>query len=370
MEKGYKFRIYPTKEQIVLIMKTFGCVRFVYNQTLAEKIRTYETEKRQLTRFDCVKMLPELKAIYPWLKEVDATALQASVEDMDRAFQNFFRACKGQGNKGFPKFKSRKSNRMSYTAKMNMAVRDGAVRLPKLGWVKARISKPVEGRILRGTVTMTRSGKFFVGLCCTDIKIPQYPSTGEITGIDLGFKSLVTTSDGDVFDNPKYMQKVERKRARFHRSLSRKSRDSKNYERARLRLARLEERITNQRTDYLHKLTTHLVQQYDVICMEHLDVLGMTYNQLRAKGVADSGLGTIRRMLRYKMEWQHKDLIEINQFFPSSQIYSCCGRQNRALRDTRIRAWTCPHCGAYHDRDINAAQNLLNEGLRELQIGA
>jgi len=333
------------------------------------RIGTYKESKTTLNYNACSADLTELKAELSWLREVDSTALQSSLRDLDLSYKNFFRRVKNGENPGFPKFKSKRDNLKSYKSKKvgnNIAVFNNTIQLPKLGLVPAKTSKQVQGRILNATISQNPSGNYFVSLCCTDVEITQYESTGGVVGLDMGLKDFCISSEGEQFFNHKYLAKSQKKLAKLQRQLSRKSKGSSNRDKARIKVARLHEKISNQRTDTLHKLSTQLVKGYDVICVENLQVKNMVKNHKLARSINDASWSEFVRLLKYKCEWQHKALVKVNKFFPSSQLCSCCGTKNPITKDLGIRHWACAECGANHDRDVNAAKNILNEGLRLL----
>ena len=362
VNKAFKFRVYPTSEQELLLNKTFGCVRYIYNHFLALRKASYNYDKITLNFYDNSADLTELKKHFPWLKEVDSVALQQSLRDLDRAYKNFFKR-----KIGFPKFKSKKIHRYSYrTHSVKLSDDCRYVKLPKLGLVKLAGYSSIEGRILNATLSKTSSGKYFISFSVTDISDKYLERTNKNVGIDLGIKDLIITSDGKKYENHKYLSKSLARLRRFSKLHSRKARGSKNKEKARIRLARYYEKVTNQRKDILNKISTELVKAYDIICVENLNISNMVKNHNLARNINDASWGEFVRQLEYKCEWYGKKLVKVNTFFPSSQLCSSCGSKFSKVKDLSVRNWVCPNCKTLHDRDINASINILKEGLRTI----
>ena len=363
MEKSYKFRLYPTPAQEQLIQRTFGCCRFVYNHFLAQRISLYK-EGVSTSRFKQDKQLTVLKKEVEWLQDPDKCALQNTLKNLDVSYKNFFRGCKTGKHVGFPNFKNKKVSRKSYTTNSNIKMFEKAIQLPKLRKVKCKVSKQIQGRILSATVSQNPSGKYYVSITCTEVDIAPYTHTGAVVGIDLGIKDFAITSDGAVFENHKHLRKSEVKLTKLQKQLSRKSRGSNNRNKARIKVARLHEKIANQRADALHKLSTQLIKNYDIICVETLKPSNMVKNHKLAKSISDVSWSKFVRQLEYKAVWHNRLIVKVDRFYPSSQTCHVCGAKNAATKDLSVRSWICPDCGAIHDRDKNAAINILNEGLR------
>lgn len=354
---GYKYRAYPTKKQEALLARIFGCVRFVYNYFLRYRITKYKEEGISVRYTQTCKELTSLKKELKWLEEPDSSALQQSLKHLDKAYSNFFKK-----KAKFPKKKARRGEQKYRTVSSSLKIDGNKIFLPKLKWVKIVNTRSFEGRIISATMTKTPSGRYYISLQVEEEYIPISTGKGQL-GIDVGIKEFCTTSDGETIENPKYYKKYEKKLKRLHRNLSRKKKDSKNREKARIKLARQYEKMTNVKEDFQHKLTYNMANENQVVCGESLNVKGMLKNHKLAKAISDAAWSKFYNKLNYKLTERGGTLIKVPTNYPSSQTCSNCGYKNPLVKNLSVRRWQCPICGETHDRDINAAKNILQKGL-------
>ena len=360
MNKAYKFRIYPNAEQQIILTKTFGCVRFIYNQMLSDKINHYEETKQKLNNTPA-----QYKSKFPWLKEVDSLALANAQMNLQTAYNSFFRNPKI----GFPKFKSKKSNRRSYTTNCvngNISIDNGFLKLPKVGLVKLKQHRLILSnyKLKSVTISQTPSGKYYASVLFEYENQIQEQELHDFLGLDFSMHGLYKDSNGNEPAYPRYYRQAEERLKREQRKLSLMQKGSKNRSKQRIKVANLYEKVANQRKDFLHKQSRQIVNAYDCVCIENLDMKAMSQSLNFGKSVTDDGWGMFVTFLKYKLEETGKRLVKVNKFFASSQICNVCGYKNTATKNLSIRAWDCPECGAHHDRDINAAINIRNEGMR------
>ena len=377
MLRAYKYRIYPTKTQEVLLAKHFGCARYVYNYGLERKIKSYSETKKSVSRFTIQADLPKLKKAEEtkWLSEVNSLSLQAALLNLDMAFTRFFKE-----KTGFPKFKSKRDNRQSFQVPQNTTVdyESKRVFLPKFKeGIKCKFDRQFSGKIKTSTVSRTPTGKYFISILVeTEDTIPRKAPIDEnkAVGVDLGIKTFATLSDGTEIQNPKYLNNALKKLKRLQRSVSRKKKGSNSRKKAVKLLARQYEKVANKRKDFLHKTTKYLIDHYDTICLETLSASKMVKNHRLAQALSDISIGTFNAYMDYKAEWYGKNLIKIGRFEPSSKMCAC-GSVYRGLK-LSDRVWTCPSCGSVNQRDLLAAQNIkkfafkLNNTARTAEIYA
>ena len=362
--RTYKFRIYPNKEQQDILARYFGSVRFVYNYFLAERKRQYEETHHSDDYYTQAQILTQLKKQeeYSWLKEINSQTLQHALRHLETAYVNFFR-----GTAKFPNFKARK-NKNSFSVPQNCSLSDGRIYIPKFKeGIKVKEHRKVKGVARQMTISLTPTGKYYVSIL-TEEQYETLLATGKSVGIDLGLKDFVITSGGRKYKNHRYLKHYEHKLAQAQKHLSHKQKSSNSYEKQRRKVASIYEKISNCRLDMQHKVSLDLIRSYDLICLEDLNIKGMVRNHRLSKAINDASWGQFVSLLSYKAELNDKQVVKIDRWYPSSKTCHNCGWVNEGLR-LSDRQWICPKCGEIIDRDVNAAKNILSEGIRKISVG-
>lgn len=366
MNKAYRYRLYPTKEQEKMFAKTFGCVRFIYNKMLGDRLDYYKQTGEKLNNTPA-----QYKDEFPWLKEIDSLALANAQLNLNKAYNNFW---KNRKHFGKPHFKSKKTKRFSYSTnnqKGSVRLEGNKIKLPKVGLVKLRLHRPLmeNSTIKTVTISKTPTGKYYISILVEyeNQILPIIPK--KFLGLDFTIHGLYVASDEDDAGYPNFLRKAEKRLSKAQRKLSKRQKESRNHNKQRLRVAKLHEKIANQRRDFLHKKARYLADRYDAIGVEDISVKAMAKRKKGkkfsfGKSVADNGWGLFINILEYKLAWQGKSLIRVDKWYPSSQLCHICGYKNSETKDLSVREWDCPNCGTHHNRDKNASINIREEARR------